>query len=410
MEILFPLNRFFWLTLTVIFCLWAHNTAAQIYQWVDENGRLHFTDKPPAPKSSPPGDTTPEGTDRDNPEQPAPTSLSHTKPILDTKASAYPDSLVLSVRKRLKEKKFEELNQILENYQNASESRISEEDTLFTAYRAFDIKDKSFETVFNAWIEKTPRRYPPYLARGTFYFRMGWEARGGKWARETQKEQFDAMNGYFDRAIRDLNAAIGINNQSMIPYCRLIGIANARGEEDQEVSITGNALMINAASYKVREAFLNAITPRWGGSYKLMHAFANESLKYVSQNPKLQWLKGYPYLDDAEMRILTHKYIDAVELCSQALTFGDNHLAFSIRGEAYLRRKQYPEALKDFNRAIELYPEDGEHYYWRSMAHTYLHQYDEAKADIERAEELSPGDERIESHRNHLASATSQFN
>jgi hypothetical protein len=49
------------------------------------------------------------------------------------------------------------------------------------------------------------------------------------------------------------------------------------------------------------------LTPRWGGSYKEMTAFAEESEKFLAQNPKLGLLRGYIPWDIAQMLEINSK-------------------------------------------------------------------------------------------------------
>ncbi|MDW8328223.1 MAG: tetratricopeptide repeat protein, partial [Anaerolineales bacterium] len=61
-----------------------------------------------------------------------------------------------------------------------------------------------------------------------------------------------------------------------------------------------------------------------------------------------------------------------------------------LLGRAYYRLKDYPAALADFSRAVELQPDNGYNYQWRGSTHYELKDYAAALADFSRAIELQP--------------------
>lgn len=54
--------------------------------------------------------------------------------------------------------------------------------------------------------------------------------------------------------------------------------------------------------------------------------------------------------------------------------------------------KEYPAAVADFTRAIELQPEAGYIYYWRGRTYWEMKEYPAAVADLSKAIELQPED------------------
>ena len=66
-------------------------------------------------------------------------------------------------------------------------------------------------------------------------------------------------------------------------------------------------------------------------------------------------------------------------------------MSTSITTEAMQNNlKQYNEAIKDYNQAIELDPKHANAYYNRGIAKALLKQYDEAIKDYNQAIELNP--------------------
>src|SRR5207247_8256440 len=63
-------------------------------------------------------------------------------------------------------------------------------------------------------------------------------------------------------------------------------------------------------------------------------------------------------------------------------------LAYYNRGNTYSKLKQYERANDDYNRAIELDPQDAWAFGSRGQAYCSLKQYEQAIADFDRAIEL----------------------
>jgi tetratricopeptide (TPR) repeat protein len=62
---------------------------------------------------------------------------------------------------------------------------------------------------------------------------------------------------------------------------------------------------------------------------------------------------------------------------------------YAQRGAASAARREFPQAIEDFNRAIELAPKESSYFYARGMAHWELKQMDPAMSDMDQAIELN---------------------
>ena len=62
--------------------------------------------------------------------------------------------------------------------------------------------------------------------------------------------------------------------------------------------------------------------------------------------------------------------------------------AYIIRGDAYLEKGDFDQALQDFNRAIELHPENAEAYVIRGSTWLYRQEWEKAKADLTTAKDM----------------------
>ena len=86
---------------------------------------------------------------------------------------------------------------------------------------------------------------------------------------------------------------------------------------------------------------------------------------------------------------------EAIELYSQCIESGSLSkknliVAYNDRGNAYGRKGEYALALEDFNKVIELNPEDSDAYYNRGLTHKNQQDYDHAIEDYSRAIKLNP--------------------
>ena len=64
--------------------------------------------------------------------------------------------------------------------------------------------------------------------------------------------------------------------------------------------------------------------------------------------------------------------------------------ALELRGLVKMQLNQYLSSIIDFNKAIELNPENGSIYYYRYLAHSVLSQYEEAIKDCKKLIDLEP--------------------
>ena len=303
----------------------------------------------------------------------------------------------------LEQKKFKSLNTLFEKLEKNSKKDISKEQALFIAYDAFSINSKSYLPLLDSWVKATPDSYIPYLARATYNYHLGWFARGGKWASETKEEQFEKMKIYLDKATEDIALSLDINSESVVIYTLLTGISLTQGSIENVDRFMLKALKISPASLYVRVAYLNAISPKWGGSLEEMLTYVIESSNYLKDNPKLKLLQGFISTYAGEMQSLARKYSVADTLYTKSLVHGEYDAVLFKRGKVRKYQKKYVADVQDLSRAIELNPEDADYYYWRAGTFIEMKKYDDALKDIQFAYKLNPYDKFIKDRRKHLA-------
>ena len=378
--------------LFIVLVIASPDSIAEVYKWVDENGRTHYGDKPPENQDS-----------KVNSSIYRPITGSQTVEIYGGSHR----SIVIRIRDRFKNRDFNGVDKILAKLHLANRSDISNEVQLSTAYSAYEFNDDSYIPLFSEWIELSPNNFRAYLAKAHFLFRLGWKSRGSKRSNQTTSVQFAEMNEYFNRAIIELNKTIAINPKTILPYCLLIGIDKARGNESSIKQHFESGLSVQPSSYLLRKYYSDTLKPRWGGSISQMRAFSDNAQFYVKKNRKIKQLKGEWLAESGYLAYSKKQYQKAIKLYEQALNFGDNANFYFLRGKAYYRQKNYSKALRDFNKTIAIKPDIGQYYNWRHYTHVKTKKFSEALKDIKRASLLEINDAEIDNNLTKLLSRIS---
>jgi tetratricopeptide (TPR) repeat protein len=87
---------------------------------------------------------------------------------------------------------------------------------------------------------------------------------------------------------------------------------------------------------------------------------------------------------------LDRQYERALQRCTEALGDGEDAEVYSNRGSAYLMIDEIDRAISDFDRAIQLEPDNAIRYYNRGIAFSRKHQVQKAIDDYSRAIQLGP--------------------
>ncbi|EDY87406.1 tetratricopeptide repeat domain protein [gamma proteobacterium HTCC5015] len=302
-----------------------------------------------------------------------------------------PNSITLKFRRILKNGEYDQLNRLLDGRLEAVFKDLSKEEQLYRAYEAFEIDQEPYGSLLNDWVEKYPTNYQPYLARGFYYSHMGWQARGGKWASETEEEQFQKMRMFFDRSRSDLQHALALNEKALPAYGKQIALEMADTSSlDEMRKILRQGVAVLPASYMIREKYILALRPRWGGSYKMMSSYARQAEKHIEENPKLSLLFGILLTDIGRSYAQRDAEKAAIESLDKALEFGDRGYAYYLKGSSYIALEQYEDAIDSLNTAISLDPEEASFYKERSRAYQFNKQLDLAYLDLQRSLMLDP--------------------
>jgi tetratricopeptide (TPR) repeat protein len=226
-------------------------------------------------------------------------------------------------------------------------------------------------------------------ARGIHHEGVGWHKRGGRWACETPPENFEGMRDAHATAFPDLDEAIARRPGLVAGYRALIRIATANGAPNEvKRSLLGQALAVCPDCYQIRVVYMFGILPRWGGSYEMMRAFAEESAG-ASANPKLRVLAGYPDEDRCNRLRRDGKPAEALAACNRALTNGESADFYEERARL-LAKSNTPAALADVDRALWLRPQRTDLLEQRADLLMRLRRYSDHARDVAVLKEVDP--------------------
>ncbi|HEV8630012.1 MAG TPA: tetratricopeptide repeat protein [Thermoanaerobaculia bacterium] len=308
----------------------------------------------------------------------------------------------LELVRLLRRRDFDALERRLGELQEAFERDVEREADMAVAVRAFRTADPALEPILAAWLTARPRSAFAHLGRAKYFARVGWERRGGRWARDTSEQQFRAMAASHALAASEARAALALEPRLLEAHEVLLEVANAEGATARCGELTRDALRVAPASFRIRAAHAGCLLPRWGGSEAALRELAAGATPYLDANPRLAALAGFVDWDRGTLARSRKDYGEAVAHFDKALAAGEHWEFLEDRGWARYRLEAYEPALADFTRALELVPQEPEVLVDRGWALVKLGRLDDAVADYRLALEVDPSESRLEGLRRRL--------
>lgn len=287
--------------------------------------------------------------------------------------------------------RYDDLDKSFEQFQDAAEKDDRHEYWIIDASDAFASGDPSLKARLDAWVAAKPDSFAPYLARGAYLTHFGFVSRGEAWAKDTAKEDFEAMKQAFAPAQADLTRALSIRPKLVAAkrFQVVMGIDIMTRREVQV--IVDDATTICPGCFQIRAAYLMNATPRWGGSYPEMAVYAKNV--NVAPNPRLRLLPGYVDWDKARVALEKKDNAGALAAIERACAFGDGADFLQMRGIVHAVANDWGAAKQDFDRAIAIRPGQPEYLANRSNAEVAIQAYEAAAADELTALRIDPTDE-----------------
>ena len=263
------------------------------------------------------------------------------------------------------------LDSILTAAAESAHADYRNESYLFGAYDAMQ-GDTALAEPLARWSHERPTSAPAYLARASYLTGQAWTARGTAYGAYTPQKRFDRMNALFAQAKPCVDTALTLSPRSAEAYLLLLSITKSSSDTALWHTYVTKGLEDIPASFWLRRRYMRNITPRWGGSYDLMRAFAEASQAMADTNPRLRALLGYVELDSAELYEEGRQEGEALNAYNHVLTYGDESQFHLERGEMLLRSGREQDAFPDLDFAVASNPGGAEGYVWRGMAREAL--------------------------------------
>lgn len=213
------------------------------------------------------------------------------------------------------------------------------------------------ERLMTNWVDATGSAIA-YLARGVHLTMASFEARGTKYAAQTNAAQFEEQARLAIKARRDLERALAMNNRFLPAYSALIQLDTAPSVQTDKRQLLTDAISVAPGTFLVRGAYMHTLLPRWGGSYLQMERLIEASMRYLDHNPRLWALNGAVYGDKADRAWDRKDASKGIELYTKALSFGIDRDWLTYRADLLARTGKRDEARQDIETLLEYFPWD----------------------------------------------------
>lgn len=253
----------------------------------------------------------------------------------------------------------------------------------------FRYSDPALAEPLDAWVAMNPHAVVPRLARGSYHLHIAHLKRGTKFAGKTHARQFGLMNGHFDQAITDFNAALATDPAIGAAHAARISMAITRSGDSADF-FARQALAKAPNSAAVHRELLRAMEPRWGGQQVAVEAYVERLLKTFGADDEFQAFAGYAEAALASSEAARGNLASALPLIDMAITAHNSAQRQAQRAEILLAMDRSEEALAAITNAIALAPDSPDHLEARAVAKWRMERLDAALADLDRAIELNP--------------------
>ncbi len=250
--------------------------------------------------------------------------------------------------------------------------------------------DASLEPLIEQWKSDRPNSFLAYLSSGIFRDLLGYKKRGTGLARETSKEQFEAMAAEHRKGLKDLDVAVSLNKSSAIPMAAMINILRSNASADVDALIFLKAEQADKNNLSARIARIKSISPAWGGSNEMLDSYykevgtigiAESAVRYLQYSILIQKAFLYDVLSK-ERRKAIETWKQATGLCQYA----EEPLRATIRLAYDL--EDWIDVRDTASKLLVVLPGNAQVHSQRGWAHEKLTNYAEMERDYLRASEL----------------------
>lgn len=203
----------------------------------------------------------------------------------------------------------------------------------------FDIGgNEQWGRLTQAWVDAAPESPFAHVARGHWNRGMASLARGGRWASETPRENFERMEAFVDAAIASYERALALEPKLTEAHAGLIGVARLGGRDQTMKEAVRQARKLAPGCRFWAHALMISLEPRWGGSYQEMVEFAETLEPHVAERPMAAIVAVMPQVHLANQLYRADQWQQAETIAKQATRHTTHIAPYYDAGMAILRQ------------------------------------------------------------------------
>lgn len=390
-------------------------TQAQMYQWKDENGRLHFSDKPPASdqsaeelKRSPSyrnGDAS--STDLRSSSR---SSYSEDSALSVSGIADYdPSVIIVSYRQLLETKKFDDLNTRLYTLFDSAKSDPSQESLINLILNNFPITNPQYLALIDEWVTHSPRGYAPLLVRAHWYRKKAWDIRGSGYIASVSDTAKALMTDNLNLAEKDLKKALINGGHIAKAYAMLIENFAMQGRHDEQNRYYQLATVRVPSSFWVHRTQLILSSKRWGGGLKQMQAVVKRASAKLYANPEIAFIKNQLVVELARDAMTGNAHVEALSILESSP--GCHQYSYCLYLKARILRKldRNREALGYFEQAVSLNQAEPRYFWSLAYSHRAEGHFSDAFRSASIALAMQPSDRQYREKTPGFAKSLARF-
>ena len=179
----------------------------------------------------------------------------------------------------LKAGDFKSMERYFSGLQRSYEAGHLSDKQLYQGFRSLYQDDDTNAPYFDHWVKAYPKSYSARLARGAYWYRMGWAARGNEFIDNTPPERIARMEDYFAKSRPDLTDSLKLTAKPYLSVLYLLNVEILDGSADARRHWLDLGTSIDPNNSLLRMRYMFSLQPRWGGSIDVMAAFFNECVR-----------------------------------------------------------------------------------------------------------------------------------
>ena len=257
------------------------------------------------------------------------------------------------------------------------------------AFGIFFTSKAGNEPIHAAWVKAYPASEAAHLAQAQYYIRRAWAARGNAFRDKTSDIQMAAMDQGFEKAWKALDAAEAPAKRPALEWAYRIGVLGAYGSRrgDAMGEIYRRTLKTDPAAVIARVYYLNASSPRWGGSLERLAKIAEEAKTLDGPERRyVEYKANFEIGDDYRLREDDKRAVEYFERAMPLCPAMADASAGAMR--IYVSAKNWPALVAASTRYIAAAPGEGWGWATRAYAYGMLNDLEKSFKDYEHAMQL----------------------